>query len=367
MRRLAGRKVRRTTWAWRALGAVSALGVLVLGPGARAEPAPKPASSAQGAASAAARPSGSPASEPKAPAPKSAPSAAPKPTPAPASKASAKPAAGKAGSGVGTSPIEATAQAGSEAAGAPTRTTGKPNGTASEAAEPGESRLPVTAPKPALPKPKFKGPAPKPGPPKSHQRGRPPRQPSPTLPPGASRSEPNEAARRVIAAGPTGDESRATKADPELRALSEAEKVLFPRPLAGMTPGWSWDLPRPVQGSGPTVSSSGAPPAGPRELENSEPSREDAAWLKSLALPNLPVRLDARVVKYLKFYRDSPKGRGIVRVWAQKSGKYAPSIQAELGKAGLPTDLVWLSLIESGHNPNIQSPAGAVGIWQFVP
>jgi len=71
--------------------------------------------------------------------------------------------------------------------------------------------------------------------------------------------------------------------------------------------------------------------------------------LKSLSLPNLPVRLDARVVKYLKFYRDNPRGRSIVRVWAQKSGKYAPSIQAELGKAGLPTDLVWLSLIESGH------------------
>jgi membrane-bound lytic murein transglycosylase D len=157
------------------------------------------------------------------------------------------------------------------------------------------------------------------------------------------------------------------QADPELRALSEAERVLFPRPLAGMTPGWSWDLPRAIKGGGPTVSSSGAPPAGPREIQTEEPSREDAAWLKSLSLPNLPVRLDARVVKYLKFYRDNPKGRSIVRVWAQKSGKYAPSIQAELGKAGLPTDLVWLSLIESGHNPTIQSPAGAVGLWQFVP
>jgi membrane-bound lytic murein transglycosylase D len=29
--------------------------------------------------------------------------------------------------------------------------------------------------------------------------------------------------------------------------------------------------------------------------------------------------------------------------------------------------LVWLSLIESGHNPTIVSPAGAAGLWQFVP
>src|SRR5690606_34255177 len=34
---------------------------------------------------------------------------------------------------------------------------------------------------------------------------------------------------------------------------------------------------------------------------------------------------------------------------------------------GLPKDLVWLSLIESGHNPLASSPAGAAGLWQFIP
>jgi membrane-bound lytic murein transglycosylase D len=33
----------------------------------------------------------------------------------------------------------------------------------------------------------------------------------------------------------------------------------------------------------------------------------------------------------------------------------------------VPTDLVWLSMIESGHNPTITSPAGAAGLWQFMP
>ena len=41
-------------------------------------------------------------------------------------------------------------------------------------------------------------------------------------------------------------------------------------------------------------------------------------------------------------------------------------MKAEFRRAGLPTDLVWLSLIESGHNPTIRSPAGAVGLWQFM-
>ena len=42
-------------------------------------------------------------------------------------------------------------------------------------------------------------------------------------------------------------------------------------------------------------------------------------------------------------------------------------MKAKLRRAGLPTDLVWLSMIESGHNPTIESPAGAVGLWQFIP
>jgi membrane-bound lytic murein transglycosylase D len=73
------------------------------------------------------------------------------------------------------------------------------------------------------------------------------------------------------------------------------------------------------------------------------------------------------VVKYLKFYRDDARGQRIARVWAKKSGRLTPALKAEFAKAGLPTDLVWLSLIESGHNPTIFSPAGAAGLWQFIP
>jgi membrane-bound lytic murein transglycosylase D len=72
-------------------------------------------------------------------------------------------------------------------------------------------------------------------------------------------------------------------------------------------------------------------------------------------------------VRYLHFYRDTPSGRAVARVWAKKSGRFAPAIKAELARAGLPTDLVWLSLIESSHNPTIASPVGAAGLWQFMP
>ncbi|HMJ11014.1 MAG TPA: transglycosylase SLT domain-containing protein, partial [Polyangiaceae bacterium] len=203
---------------------------------------------------------------------------------------------------------------------------------------------------------------------RSHQRGPVPRRPEPVLPAGAPLPVPDAVARREIAGGPTRDELKQGTDDPELRALREAERVLFPKPLEGVESGWSWELPQPVSKEGERIVASGLPPdTRVQTHEPPAPSAAESAWLKTLAMPNLPVRLDAHVVKYLLFYRDNPRGKAIARVWAKKSGRYVPAMKAEFAKAGLPTDLVWISLIESGHSPTIYSPAGAAGIWQFMP
>ncbi|HEU5077134.1 MAG TPA: lytic transglycosylase domain-containing protein, partial [Polyangiaceae bacterium] len=95
-------------------------------------------------------------------------------------------------------------------------------------------------------------------------------------------------------------------------------------------------------------------------------SPPDVAWLASLKLPDLPVRIDARVLEYLRFYRDSERGRALAREWTYRSGRFVPAIRARLKEAGLPLDLVWLSMVESGHDPSIRSRAGALGLWQFM-
>ena len=46
--------------------------------------------------------------------------------------------------------------------------------------------------------------------------------------------------------------------------------------------------------------------------------------------------------------------------------RYEPMIRRKLREAGLPQDLIYLSLIESGMNPNAYSRASAVGLWQFI-
>jgi membrane-bound lytic murein transglycosylase D len=51
----------------------------------------------------------------------------------------------------------------------------------------------------------------------------------------------------------------------------------------------------------------------------------------------------------------------------QRSGYYRPKIVEALKNAGLPEELSWLPLIESGFKVNALSSARALGLWQFIP
>ncbi|WP_020589522.1 lytic transglycosylase [Desulfobacter curvatus] len=50
-----------------------------------------------------------------------------------------------------------------------------------------------------------------------------------------------------------------------------------------------------------------------------------------------------------------------------RSCRYRPFIVQELKKSGLPEEISWLPLIESGFNARALSPARALGLWQFIP
>ncbi|MFH1020653.1 MAG: transglycosylase SLT domain-containing protein, partial [Pseudomonadota bacterium] len=49
-----------------------------------------------------------------------------------------------------------------------------------------------------------------------------------------------------------------------------------------------------------------------------------------------------------------------------RSSRYLPMIKEEFTKAGLPLDLAYLPMIESGFNTTVSSRASAVGTWQFM-
>lgn len=56
-----------------------------------------------------------------------------------------------------------------------------------------------------------------------------------------------------------------------------------------------------------------------------------------------------------------------VALWQRRAALYFPRIEADLRAAGLPDDLKYLAVAESDLRPWISSPAGAMGLWQFMP
>src|SRR5690606_38759677 len=98
------------------------------------------------------------------------------------------------------------------------------------------------------------------------------------------------------------------------------------------------------------------PEAAPMEamLEESGPS--GVTW-------DLPVTRNERVDEWIDFL----KGRNADRtqLWLERSGRYAPMIQGELRRRGMPEDLLYLALIESGVSPRAGSGAPAGGDGQF--
>jgi membrane-bound lytic murein transglycosylase D len=109
------------------------------------------------------------------------------------------------------------------------------------------------------------------------------------------------------------------------------------------------------------------PPAAPTATGDEEGAPAlDPAFLKSLKLPDLPVRWDARVLRYLQFYKSDPKGRAIMTSWLRKQGRWRALMSDALQRHSLPLDLVYVSMIESGYEPLDLSRVGASGLWQFM-
>ncbi|MDA0334103.1 MAG: lytic transglycosylase domain-containing protein, partial [bacterium] len=79
---------------------------------------------------------------------------------------------------------------------------------------------------------------------------------------------------------------------------------------------------------------------------------------------DFPVDANAQVAASIHFFQT--RGRHTWETWYRRSGRYRDVIVPILQEAGLPEDLFYLSMIESGFNPRAYSRAHASGLWQFV-
>ncbi len=92
----------------------------------------------------------------------------------------------------------------------------------------------------------------------------------------------------------------------------------------------------------------------------------DPLYLSSIdpAEFDIPLVVNDAVIKWMEYFTGS--GRKHYARYLGRSTKYQPMMKEKLRAAGMPEDLVYLSMIESGYNPHAYSSAAAAGLWQFI-
>ena len=97
------------------------------------------------------------------------------------------------------------------------------------------------------------------------------------------------------------------------------------------------------------------------EWEEGEPAEEIA---EAQVQYDFPVTMNRQVEYYLDFFQN--KNRKSFARWLSRSTAYLPFIKKHLKEAGLPQDLAYLAMIESGFSQTARSRARAVGMSQFI-
>jgi len=120
-----------------------------------------------------------------------------------------------------------------------------------------------------------------------------------------------------------------------------------------------------------------------------QPAREDSSstvaarqfardpWPETVTLPPAPdeitivprsayrIENNAQVRQFLDLFQTGYR-RAVVERWLVRSGRFLPMIFTVFREKGLPEELVFTAMIESGFNPVAVSRAGAKGLWQFM-
>lgn len=100
---------------------------------------------------------------------------------------------------------------------------------------------------------------------------------------------------------------------------------------------------------------------------------DDNDWMEeSYSLPenlpttrtNVPLVQNDKVNKHLMYF--SMKRPEVMEGWLKRSERYFPMMEEIFREEDVPTELIRLSMVESGLNPKAKSWASAVGMWQFI-
>ena len=137
-------------------------------------------------------------------------------------------------------------------------------------------------------------------------------------------------------------EATAEIEDPDLKGIESESEICLDNELEALRLAGNWNTPR-------------------AEMIKQTPAGD-------LGLPEVtfdfPITMNRQVKVYLDLFQG--KQRTYFSRWLARSGYYLPMIQKELETHGLPLDLAYLAMIESGFSQLAYSRSSAVGLWQFM-
>jgi membrane-bound lytic murein transglycosylase D len=79
---------------------------------------------------------------------------------------------------------------------------------------------------------------------------------------------------------------------------------------------------------------------------------------------DIPIVRNEAVDRFVGIFSERQPDR--MALYLKRSGRYEGMIRGKLRERGMPEDLLYLSMIESGFNTTARSKASAVGLWQFI-
>jgi membrane-bound lytic murein transglycosylase D len=83
---------------------------------------------------------------------------------------------------------------------------------------------------------------------------------------------------------------------------------------------------------------------------------------------DLPLVVNDYVGAYINFFANTPRGHATLLHAFQRGGRYRAMIQRVMAEEGVPLDLIYLAVAESGFQPRALNPrTHAGGMWQFMP